>query len=122
MFGLNSTHTYHLYRKACDMRKSFDGLSGLVRNELGREPASGDVFVFVNRSRTLIKLLQWQSGGYVLYYKRLEQGTFAVPALGADTTRIRWPELVVMIEGIKVEHSGKLPCNRLKNEPEQAGN
>ena len=56
------------------MRKSFDALSGLVRNELQREPTSGEVYVFVNRSRTCIKLLHWESGGFVLYYKRLEQG------------------------------------------------
>lgn len=118
MFSLSSTHTYHLYRKACDMRMSFNGLSWLVRNELGREPTSGEVFVFVNRDRTLIKLLQWQSGGYVLYYKRLEQGTFAMPALAADTTRFRWPELVMMIEGIRVERSVQLPRYRLEDDGE----
>ncbi|WP_255650980.1 IS66 family insertion sequence element accessory protein TnpB, partial [Cesiribacter sp. SM1] len=49
------------------MRKSFDALSGLVRNELQRDPASGGVYVFVNRSRNCIKLLHWESGGFVLY-------------------------------------------------------
>ncbi len=48
------------------MRKSFDGLTGLVRNELDRAPGSGDVFAFLNRSRTHIKLLHWENGGYVL--------------------------------------------------------
>ena len=60
------------------MRKSFDALSGLVRNELDRDPASGEVYVFVNRSRSCIKLLHWESGCFVLYYKRLEKGTFTV--------------------------------------------
>lgn len=84
------------------MRKSFDGLCGLVRTELGRHPASGEVFVFVNRRRTLIKLLHWQRGGFVLYYKRLESGSFTMVNAG-DTTRILWTDLVLMIEGVRVE-------------------
>ena len=81
--ALGNSLRYHLYRGHCDMRKSFNGLCGLVRNELGRQPGSGDVFVFINRRRTLIKLLHWQRGGYVLYYKRLESGTFPrLPATG----------------------------------------
>jgi transposase len=85
------------------MRKSFDGLSGLVNNELGRNPASGDVFIFLNRSRTFIKLLHWERGGYVLYYKRLEKGTFTVPDI--ENTQVKWTELVLMIEGIEVKKS-----------------
>ena len=103
MFALGNTLSYHLYRGVCDMRKSFDGLCGVVRSELGREPASGEVFVFLNRRRTLIKLLHWQRGGYVLYYKRLESGRFPVPAPGGDHTRIYWTDLALMVEGVRVE-------------------
>ena len=103
MFALGNSLRYHLYRGHCDMRKSFNGLCGLVRNELGRQPGSGDVFVFINRRRTLIKLLHWQRGGYVLYYKRLESGTFPrLPATG-HASLISWMDLVLMIEGIRVE-------------------
>lgn len=105
MFSLSSFHRYHLYRKPCDMRKSFDGLSGLVRNELGRDPLSGEVFVFLNRNKTFIKLLHWENGGFVLYYKRLEKGTFSLPRIKDDETVLQWPELVLMIEGIQVEKS-----------------
>jgi len=73
------------------MRKSFNGLSGLVRDELGRNPAGGEVFIFLNRRRTLLKLLHWESGGFVLYYKRLEEGTFAPPTIAGDQTVVRWP-------------------------------
>lgn len=85
------------------MRKSFDGLSGLVSNELGRDPLSGEVFVFLNRNKTFIKLLHWESGGFVLYYKRLEKGTFSLPEIKENETVLQWPELVLMIEGIQVE-------------------
>lgn len=105
MFSLGSSHRYHLYRPPCDMRKSFDALSGLVRSELERDPANGEVFVFLNRSRTFIKLLHWEGGGFVLYYKRLEKGTFAPPALEEKSTSLRWPALVLMIEGIQVKSS-----------------
>ena len=105
MFSLGSSNSYHFYRKPCDMRKSFNGLSGLVCNELGREPTSGDVFVFLNRNRTHLKLLHWERGGFVLYYKRLERGSFTPPDLKEYQTSFSWPQLVLMIEGITVEKS-----------------
>lgn len=105
MFVLHSSLTFYLYQSPCDMRKSFNGLSGLVRNELGKEPAGGDVFVFLNRNRTHLKLLHWERGGFVLYYKRLEQGTFTLPSFKDETNRITWSQLVLMIEGIVVQKS-----------------
>ena len=109
MFSLSSSDRYHLYRGVCDMRKSFNGLSGLVVNELGRDPVSGEVFIFLNRRRTHLKLLHWESGGFVLYYKRLEKGTFTPPTIQAGTTVVRWPELVLMVEGIQVQTSRQKP-------------
>ena len=103
MFSLGSSHRYYLYQKPVDMRKGFDGLSGLVRNAMGKDPASGEVFVFLNRNRNLLKLLHWEHGGFVVYYKRLEKGTFAPPAAAKGSSGIRWPELVMMVEGIQVE-------------------
>lgn len=108
MLSLGSSHAYYLYHAACDMRKSFNSLSGLVVNELGRNPASGEVFVFVNRRRNCIKLLHWERGGFVLYYKRLEQGVFTLPKASAvikacPGAALSWPELVLMIEGVQVQ-------------------
>ena len=105
MFSLSSSQQYYFYPKACDMRKGFDGLSGLVTNELGKSPTSGEVFVFVNKHKNLIKLLHWESGGLVIYHKRLEKGTFAIPKIGSDTASISWPSLVLLIEGIVVQKS-----------------
>ena len=103
MFALSSFHTYYFYRKACDMRKSFNGLSGLVNNEMGREPTSGDVFIFLNRNRTHLKLLHWEAGGFVLYYKRLEQGSFTPPVFKETSSTITWSQLVLMVEGLQVK-------------------
>ena len=102
MFSLNSQNKYLLYNRPCDMRKSFNGLSGLVINELKRSPISGEVFVFLNRKRTHLKMLHWESGGFVLYYKRLEKGTFSAPEI-YDNDEISWWDLVLMIEGISVK-------------------
>jgi len=82
------------------MRKSFDGLCGLVTTVMQRQATSGEVFVFLNKTRTHIKLLHWEYGGYVLYYKRLERGTFAPPRDGMSN--LSYTDLVLMIEGISV--------------------
>jgi transposase len=105
MFSLSVSHRFLLYRKVTDFRKGFDGLCGLVRNELGRDPSSGEVYVFINRHRNRIKLLQWQHGGFVLYYKRLEKGTITLPTLDpqAACCRLNFSDLVMMIEGISIE-------------------
>ena len=66
------------------MRKSFDGLSGFINNNLVRNPFHGDVFIFINKRRDKIKLLHWQGVSFTLYYKRLEIGTFELPQY--DTT------------------------------------
>lgn len=100
MFNLGSSHRYLLYHRPCDMRKSFDSLSGIVSGELGREPTGGDVFIFLNKRRSHIKLLHWERDGFVLYYKRLGKGTFTPPVSREDGI-ILWPELVLMLAGIK---------------------
>ena len=97
MITLSPGQRYYLYREPSDMRKRFDGLCGLVTSKLKRDPLSGEVFVFVNRRRTHVKLLVWDRTGFVLYYKRLERGTFELPAAGGHLT---WSQLVFMLEGI----------------------
>ncbi len=65
-----------LCTRPTDMRKSFDGLQGLVREYLGQDPLSGHLFLFLNRRRDRVKLLLWERDGLVIWYKRLEAGTF----------------------------------------------
>lgn len=83
-----------------DMRKGFDALAGMVRNDMGGDPLSGDVFVFVNRSCTHVKLLFFDGDGFVLVAKRLERGTFAVPRSTGGGYQLRRDELMLMLEGI----------------------
>ncbi len=99
MIGVGPSHRYYLYREPTDMRKSFDGLCGLVRGEMKRDPLSGDVFIFINRRRTHVKLLVWDRSGFVLYYKRLEEGTFELPKTDVPS----WDQLIMMLEGVVME-------------------
>jgi transposase len=105
MFSLEESHQYYLCPGSCDMRKGFDALCGVVRTEMGRDPLSGEVFIFMNRPRTTLKLLHWERGGFVLYHKRLEEGRFTIPVLDTKTGsyRLRWTDLVLMVEGISLD-------------------
>lgn len=119
MFTLSSSQRYHLYSQPTDMRKSFDGLSGIVRNELGGNPCSGDVFIFINRTRNKIKLLHWQSIGFTLYYKRLEEGTFETleydPQVGSIT--LSYTQIVLLIDGLSIKNIQKRKRFCLPAEP-----
>ncbi len=100
MIGLTAATRIYLYRGSCDMRKSFDGLCGIVRSDLGADPLSGSLFVFVNRNRRMVKLLYWDRDGLVLWYKRLAQGCFTLPARWPEDGRIERRDLTMLLEGI----------------------
>jgi len=79
IISFSDRYRYFVYRSNCDMRKGFDGLSGLVKNEFKMDPLLGDVFIFLSRQRNRIKLLHWQGDGFSIYSRRLEKGTFELP-------------------------------------------
>ena len=108
MFSLGAAR-YYLYREPTDIRKSFDGLCGLVTERLGQSPMSGDVFIFINRPRNRMKLLRWEPGGFVLFYKRLERGNFELPILpsGVLSQQIGYGELTMMVTGISMRYAKK---------------
>lgn len=105
MFSLNASQRFYLCTSFTDMRKGFDSLCGLVYTEMGRDPLSGEVFIFMNKSRTVIKLLHWERGGLVIYHKRLEKNRFTLPTYDATkkSYSILWHDLVLMVEGISME-------------------
>ena len=85
-----------------DMRKSFDGLSAVVREHLKQDPLAGDLFVFRNRRGDRLKLLYWDEDGLAVWAKRLEEGTFEFPTSNADGTavEVKAPELALILGGI----------------------
>ena len=88
------------------MRKSFDGLCGVVRNNMRQDMLTGDVFIFLNKRRTHIKLLLWERDGFAIYYKRLEQGTFELPAgaAAAHPPVITHQQLLLILQGISLQN------------------
>lgn len=87
------------------MRKSFDGLCGLVTNEMHQAVISGDVFIFLNKRKTHIKLLVWEGDGFAIYYKRLEAGTYELPG-GVSPEKslsISWIQLMLILQGVSLK-------------------
>ena len=104
MIGSTRSVRVFAYTAPVDMRKGFDGLFGLVRRELERDPLSGDMFLFVGRNRRRAKVLTWDGKGLCLYSKRLEKGRFASLWDGDQTTSIEltMSELSLFLEGSKL--------------------
>ena len=88
-----------------DMRKGFDALAARVKEFLRHDPLSGHLFLFVGRSRDRLKILHWENGGYWIWYKRLEEGTFRLPAVNADSASVelKASELAMLLEGIDLK-------------------
>ncbi len=85
-----------------DMRKSIDGLMAIVQQELEEDAYSGHLFVFVSRRCDRVKVLTWDKGGFVLFYKRLERGQFRLPHMSADSmaVEIDATQLAMLLDGI----------------------
>jgi len=115
MLALSGHNRFYLYAQATDMRKSFDGLCGVVTSGLGRDPTSGDVYVFINRRRDRMKLLVWDRSGFWLFYKRLEQGSFQLPATPTSSLELPYETLVMMIEGIDLAAGRRRRYQRLSS-------
>jgi len=105
MIAISPGASIYLCTTATDMRKSFDGLSGLVRSEFRREPNDGSLFLFINRRRDRIKILYWETGGFSIWYRRLESGTLENITGRNDESvvRIDATELSMLLAGISLQ-------------------
>jgi transposase len=86
-----------------DMRKSFDSLAEVVRQQLLADPLSGQLFVFRNKRGDRVKLLYWDEDGFVILYKRLEEGTFRFPQADAAGLEIRAADLHMLLDGVELD-------------------
>ena len=103
---LNSTHRpIYIATAPVDIRKSFDGLSAIVKNGFQKNPLDGTCFVFINRTADRLKILYWDRDGYALWYKRLEAGRFRIPvaltSTGEPVALISAAQLAMLLEGIE---------------------
>ncbi len=120
MIGSTRNLRVFAYSGPADLRKGFDGLYGIVRAELDRDPLDGDCFLFVNRARSRAKVLLWDGTGLCIYMKRLEQGRFA--CLWEETKteasiELTMSELALFLEGSELAGRRALspPALRLKD-------
>lgn len=120
MFNLSENNRIVMAQQPTDMRKGVNTLCGQVRM-LGLDPADGKVYIFVGSSRKVMKIFHWEHGGYVVYYKRLEQGRFHPRIFlgqGVGFRSMSWAELVLLMEGISPKvarrHRYEQPSEYLK--------
>ncbi len=102
MLSIPSTVSIFLYTEPTDLRKGFDGLSGIVRSELAADPLDGSLFLFINRRRDRLKILHFDGSGYWLYYKLLEAGTFEVIASESKCLQIDSTQLAMLLGGVSL--------------------
>lgn len=102
MLSIASPVSLFLYTEPTDMRKSFDGLSGIVRSELAADPTDGSLFLFINRRRDRLKILHFDGAGYWLYYRLLEAGTFEVIASEGNCLQIDSTQLAMLLGGVSL--------------------
>jgi transposase len=107
VFGLGLATKIYVAVEAVDMRKGFDGLYGLVRDQLGQDPLSGYLFLFANRTRTRLKALVWDGSGLWVCAKRLEKGRFRWPAASEKqrSVAMRAEELAMLVNGLDLKQT-----------------
>jgi transposase len=100
MLGISTISRIYISCRSTDMRKSFDGLCGSVEQEFSLDPVSGYLFVFFNRRRTITKMLFWEHGGFWIYSRRLERGTFSLGSI-RENGEITLGQLFCILDGIE---------------------
>ena len=105
MIGLPANTPIYLCTDPVDLRKGFDGLTGIVTTTLAHNVTDGSLFLFVNRKRDRIKALWWETGGLTLWYRRLEQGTVELPKPSQDSSHVTIDnvELAMWIAGVPLK-------------------
>jgi transposase len=102
-------YNYYLHASPTSMRKSFDGLCGIIREELGKEINTKDVFIFLNRELSHIKILLYENDGFTLFYRRLHKGHFKLPASGSTSgsTQLTSMDLLSLLWGLHLHGNKK---------------
>lgn len=116
MFPALGNAKIYLCRTPIDMRKSFDTLAALVSSHLGEDPLSGSLFVFLNRPRDRVKILYYETGGMVLWMKRLECGSFALPVGEGTKQKIDAGMLAMLLDGLRVVQSRRYEMPQVRAE------
>ena len=115
ILSLSAGANYYLYRKPVKMSRSFDSLAATIRCELEKDIITGDIFIFLNKNRSMIKILVYESGGFNIFYRRLDDGSFQLPLMNADEN-ISWKmnvdQMLTMLSGMSLESGGTVKVPR----------
>ena len=105
MIQISDKCRYLLYSGNTDMRKSFHGLAAIVKYKMQRDVLNGDIYIFISKHRNAIELLRFEVDGFAIFYKRLEKGTFEIPAQDSNsgTIMISDNELIFILKGIALK-------------------
>lgn len=103
MIGLPPSCKIYVASEPCDMRKSFDRVACMVEEVLKLDPFSGHLLLFTSRAGDRVKILWWERGGFSLWYRRLEEGTFHFPKRAGASYEIDAAELAILLEGIDLK-------------------
>lgn len=112
MFSFSTSLKIFLGVEPTDMRKSFNGLFALVRNQLKRDPLDGAVYIFANRRRTLVKILYWDGTGIWVMAKKLERGTYWWPSAdgsGSADLAVASESLSMILSGVDLKRGSLRP-------------
>lgn len=106
MYSLNTGNKYYLYQGYVRMNLGIDSLYRLIRSEMRElSPISGDAFVFFGKNRHGVKILKWDGDGFLLYYKRLERGSFELPVFNPNTGNfeLSYNTLSFILKGVSLK-------------------
>ena len=103
MLSIENKRQVHLACGTTDLRKSIDGLASIIQARFNLNPFSSGLFVFCNRNRDKIKILEWEYTGFWLHFKRLEQGSFKWPSNENEVKNINPRELRWLLDGLTIE-------------------
>jgi transposase len=102
MLNVPASVAIYVYTAPADLRKGFDGLSGIVRDKFQADPLDGSLFLFFNRRRDRLKILHFDGGGFWLYYRLLESGTFEIVAGDEPKAQIDATQLAMLLGGVSL--------------------
>jgi len=117
MFPALGNAKIYLCRTPVDMRRSYDSLSAMVCSYLGEDPLSGSLFVFLNQQRDRVKILYYETGGLVIWMKRLECGSFALPLGEGTKQKIDAGTLAMLLDGLRVVQSKRYVLPSMSSSP-----
>lgn len=105
MFELNSNVRYFMCQHPVRMNKGIDSLFNLIRSESPLSPMNGDIYVFFSQNRQSVKILKWDTDGFLLYHKRLERGSFELPKINATTGyyELDWDIFNFIMSGVSLD-------------------